>query len=107
MAKVFHSLYKFRYFTTFAILGSLAGSLLLFYIGLLRVFQGIVVLFTDINIHTDMNLPAHLSEDGLVTVLIVQAVDVFLFALVLTIFGIGIYNLFILSPEERESQKTP
>jgi len=107
MARAFHSLYAFRYLTFIAVIGSLIGSFLLFYIGLTRIFEGIVVLFTDINIHTEMNLPAHLSEDGLVTVLIVQAVDVFLFALVLMIFGIGIYTLFILKPEEREGHSVP
>jgi uncharacterized membrane protein YqhA len=107
MARAFHSLFKFRYLTFLAVIGSLTGSFLLLCIGLERIFEGIVVLFTDIDIHTDMNLPAHLSEDGLVTVLIVQAVDVFLFALVLMIFGIGIYTLFILDPDEPVKQNIP
>jgi uncharacterized membrane protein YqhA len=107
MAKGFESLYLLRYLTIIAVVASLIGSVLMFLIGAKRIIESLIVQFTDINIHTDMQLPMHLDEDGFVTVLVVQAVDTFLFALVLLIFALGIYTLFIMDPEEREQKKIP
>jgi len=47
-----------------------------------------------------VTLPGHLSEEPAASVVLIQSVDAFLFALVLLIFSYGIYALFIFNAED-------
>jgi len=53
-----------------------------------------------------ITLPGHLSENAAASVALIQAVDAFLFALVLLIFSYGVYTLFI-NREDDATLKLP
>jgi uncharacterized membrane protein YqhA len=89
---------RLRYISIIAVICLFAGSVLMFLAGLaktLGAFAAFFIGFTD-------RLPGHLTESSLASIGLIQAVDSFLFALVLLIFSYGIYILFVdsISPEE-------
>ena len=78
-------LYFTRYLTLLAVLGALVSSIVLFTKGSIIVVEAMIESINNINsTHYE-----HILE------LFVASVDVFLFAIVLIIFGIGVYELFI------------
>lgn len=80
-----HGLYLTRYLTLLAVFGSLLSAFALFIKGSIIVADALILFIKNIgNPHYE-----HLLE------MFVSSVDVFLFAMVLIIFGIGIYELFI------------
>lgn len=80
-----HGLYLTRYLTLLAVFGSLLSAFALFIKGSIIVIDALILFIKNIwNPHYE-----HLLE------MFVSSVDVFLFAMVLIIFGIGIYELFI------------
>lgn len=85
-----HALWNTRFFVIFAVICGLASSLALFIIGsvdIVNVFIYIVNTYTS-GLHPD-NFHAKIVGD------IIESVDIYLIAIVLFIFGYGVYELFI------------
>lgn len=80
-----HTLYFTRYLTLLAVFGSLFAAIALFIKGSIVVATGLIE-FVE-------NIESPHYESILET--FVSSVDIFLFAMVLIIFGVGIYELFI------------
>jgi len=81
----------FRYFSFIAIICSLLGSLLLFFVGAWKTYSAIeIVLFDYIPTGKE-----HLHPADSATTYLLKALDTFLIALVLFIFARGVYSLFI------------
>ena len=81
----------FRYISFIAIISSLLGSLLLFFVGAWKTYSAIkIVLFDHIP-----NGKEHLHPADSATTYLLKALDTFLIALVLFIFARGVYTLFI------------
>lgn len=102
-ARIFeNSLYFSRYLTIFAVIGSIISAIALFVRGSISVVQGLTLFFESFS----------LSEEGDYEILLatfVSSVDIYLFAMVLIIFGVGIYELFInkIDPVERKADARP
>ena len=79
--------YLFRYFSLTAVVCSLIGSLLLFFIGAWKTYSAIKIMFFDY-------LPAGDETDN-ATIYMMKALDAFLIALALFIFAYGVYTLFV------------
>lgn len=101
-------LYGLRYLSILAVIGSAVSSIILFVQGVVLVYWGIKDYFDKIfepNLSDEEqnHLYEHLFKE------IVSSVDVFLFALVLIIFGVGVYELFVskIDPVEREVDNRP
>ena len=88
-AKTFEStLYFSRYLTLLAVIGSLVSAIVLFVYGTINVcvaFKGFL--------HLDVG--AGRMEQGEMLATFVSSVDIYLFAMVLIIFSMGVYELFI------------
>lgn len=90
--------YVFRYVSWVAIICSLIGSLLLFYVGALKTYYAIKAVIFDY-------LPEgkeHLHSADIATKYLMKALDTFLIALVLFIFAHGVYTLFISNKKYNE-----
>lgn len=95
-ARQFESfLYFSRYLTLAAVVGSLISAIALFCKGTVVVWDAIVEFSTNFSSH---------DYDGLMK-MFVSSIDIYLFAMVLIIFAIGVYELFI-SKIDPVSQKT-
>ena len=101
-------LYGLRYLSILAVIGSAISSVILFVQGVMLVYWGIEDYFDkifrpDLTEDEQTHLYEHLFKE------IVSSVDVFLFALVLIIFGVGVYELFVskIDPVEREVDNRP
>ncbi|KAH7366254.1 hypothetical protein KP509_18G069900 [Ceratopteris richardii] len=79
-------IFNCRFLTLFAVIGSLGGSVLCFMQGCRFVKQS----FFDYVHHTICGL-----DTSHVVILLVEAIDIFLVATVMMIFGMGVYELFI------------
>lgn len=96
-------LYSARYLSILAVIGSLISSIALFLRGGMVVFESIRHFFIALYAgQVDPNYEKMFEE-------LVSSVDIFLFALVLIIFGVGVYELFItkIDPVERENDTRP
>ena len=93
------ALYGTRFLTLLAAFGSLLAAVALFAKGSVVVVEGLVNFFR----HFADPHYEHLLET------FVSSVDIFLFAMVLIIFGVGIYELFIskIDPVERKVANRP
>lgn len=104
LENVFESfLFNSRFVVILAVLGSLAGSVLMFLKGILQTYQATLTF-----IHHP--LPTHggdPKED--LAVILISSVDTFLFATVLLIFAMGVYELFIskIDPASRTAESRP
>lgn len=96
--KLFESaLWRSRFFTLFAVVFSIIGSMILFVVASLDIW-GVVVMIWDMLVNHAH--PDHLHEE--VVANIIGAVDLFLIAIVMMIFSMGIYELFISKIDEAE-----
>ncbi|MBR3455546.1 MAG: YqhA family protein [Bacteroidaceae bacterium] len=91
-------LYRTKYLAVIAVIGSLISALALFIKSSMVVYTGLVVFFND--------------KEGKIqdlTQIFVESIDTYLFALVLIIFGIGVYELFIskVDPTEQNLASRP
>lgn len=96
-------LYWSRYLSIIAVIGSIISSIALFLRGGMVVFESIRHFFIDlVEGKVDPSYEKMFEE-------LVSSVDIFLFALVLIIFGVGVYELFItkIDPVERENDTRP
>ncbi len=91
------ALWRSRFFTLFAVVFSIIGSIILFVVASLDIW-GVVVLIWDMFVHHSH--PDHLHEE--VVANIIGAIDLFLIAIVMMIFAMGIYELFISKIDEAE-----
>lgn len=96
-------LYSSRYLSILAVIGSLVSSVALFLRGGMVVYESIRGFFIDL-VEGKVNPSYEKMFEELVS-----SVDIFLFALVLIIFGVGVYELFItkIDPVERENDTRP
>lgn len=94
-----YTLYFTRFLTLLAVFGSLFAAIALFIKGSVIVVDGMIEFVT----HITSPEYEHLLE------MFVSSVDVFLFAMVLIIFGVGIYELFIskIDPVEKKADNRP
>lgn len=94
-------LYFSRYLTLFAVIGSLLSAFALFIRGSMVVAFGLVDFFHSFS--------SGAEEYEKLLAAFVSSVDIFLFAMVLVIFGMGIYELFInkIDPVERKADSRP
>jgi uncharacterized membrane protein YqhA len=97
-------LFSLRYISLIAVVSLFIGAALMFIIGAIRTLDSVLVLIFD---RAMFNIPEHLDRGSVVSITLVQSVDSFLFALVLLIFSMGIYNLFINSPDDLNKQNLP
>ncbi len=93
------TLYFTRYLTLLAVFGSLASAVALFIKGSIIVINALISFFANIAS----------PEYEKMLEMFVSSVDVFLFAMVLIIFGVGIYELFIskIDPVEQKVDGRP
>lgn len=98
IAKFEDILYYCRYFAIIAVIGAVLSSFILFIQGFGLIVKGLVGFFRD-----------PYAKYELLFEQLVSSVDVFLFALVLIIFGVGVYELFIanVDPEEKPAEMRP
>lgn len=96
-------LYASRYLSIIAVIGSIISSIALFLRGGMVIFESIRHFFIDLSEGTVDADYEHMFEE------LVSSVDIFLFALVLVIFGVGVYELFItkIDPVERKNDTRP
>ncbi|MDR1808899.1 MAG: YqhA family protein [Prevotella sp.] len=104
---VFESfLFNCRFITILAVLGSLLASLIMFVNGSLEVMNGIGEFYT---VHFSSGGAHGSSEETNLVATLVASVDEYLFATVLLVFSMGIYELFIseIDPASRRSDTRP
>ena len=91
-------LYYSRYFAFISVVGAILSSFILFIQGFGLIIKGLIGFFND---------PYEKYEK--LFEMLVSSVDVFLFALVLIIFGVGVYELFIanVDPEDKPADSRP
>ncbi|WP_345987731.1 YqhA family protein [Sulfurimonas sp. HSL1-2] len=98
--KLFESgLWNSRLFTLFAVVFSLIGAIILFVVASLDIW-GVLVLVWDVVAHHVH--PEHLHED--VVASIIGAIDLYLIAIVLLIFSLGVYELFVSKIDAAEDE---
>lgn len=98
IAKFEDILYYSRYFAFIAVVGAILSSFILFIQGFGLIIKGLIGFFRN----------PYEKYEALFEQL-VSSVDVFLFALVLIIFGVGVYELFIanVDPEDKPADTRP
>ena len=91
-------LYYSRYFAIASVVGAIVSSFILFIQGFGLIVRGLIGFFRNPSAKYEL-----LFEQ------LVSSVDVFLFALVLIIFGVGVYELFIanVDPEDKPKESRP
>lgn len=102
-ARMFENcLYFSRYLTIFAVIGSILSAIALFVRGSISVVQGLTMFFQSFTLTGEGDYEILLAT-------FVSSVDIYLFAMVLIIFGVGIYELFInkIDPVERKAEARP
>ena len=98
--KAFESiLWKSRFFTITAVIFSLFGAIILFFVASLDIWNTMVTIFEMVFHHAH---PEHLHED--IVSGIIGAVDLYLIAVVMLIFSFGIYELFISKIDAAEEE---
>lgn len=97
-------LYGSRYLSLLAALGSIISAIFLFIEGLYIIYHGLTKHFFVNQITKEGKIDYEPLFESLVS-----SVDVFLFALVLVIFGVGVYELFVskIDPVERDTDNRP
>jgi uncharacterized membrane protein YqhA len=91
--------FALRYICLIAVVSLFAGSVLMFISGAVYTLNAFLIFLFGRTVAT---LPSHIGENTAASIVLIQSVDAFLFALVLLIFSYGIYELFIDRPEERD-----
>ncbi len=83
-------LYNFRFLAIIAVLGSILSSILMFVRGTMLAFHGLQIFIVEFS-----HIGTHSNEESEIVPLLISSVDNYLFATVLLIFSLGIYELFI------------
>ena len=89
--------FSFRYISIIAVVASFIGAVLLFILGAFKIAGAIAVMFLGGSDGLNLLVEIHGPESSMsgVVLLVMNSIDLFLFALVLLIFSYGIYELFI------------
>lgn len=95
------------YIVVIAAISSFAGSVLMFIIGFEKTISAWYYFIGGVDPLFPETVPAHLTAANVATVIVIQATDAFLLALVLMIFGFGVYYLFIANEEEKQQSHLP
>ena len=91
LEKIFESgLWNSRLFTLFAVVFSLIGAIILFIVASLDIWDVMIMIWNLFVHHTH---PEHLHAD--VMGAIIGSIDLYLIAIVLLIFSLGVYELFV------------
>lgn len=90
-------LWQSRFLVMLAVLPSLIGAVVLFVIGSLDIFAVLL----DTVVYYTQGMEGDLHETVVTDIII--AVDIYLIAIVLMIFGLGVYRLFVSQIEESDS----
>jgi uncharacterized membrane protein YqhA len=100
-------LFNCRFVTIVAVLGSLLASIAMFAKATMQVINGILALFHEMHLPTGNVEVGH--DNSSLVALFVSSVDEYLFATVLLIFSMGLYELFIskLDPASRKKDTRP
>lgn len=77
-------IFSFRYFAILAVVASLVGSVLLFLLGVAKTFKSLKAFATDFD-----------AGNKLIILGLIEAIDTFLFGIVMLIFANGIFRIFI------------
>jgi uncharacterized membrane protein YqhA len=90
------TLFSLRYISIIAVISSFIGAVLLFVLGAMKIAGALGVMLLLGN-PVSLMIESHGAESATtgVVILVINAVDSFLFALILLIFSYGIYTLFI------------
>lgn len=106
LENIFESfLFNSRFITLLAVLGALFSSLTVFIKGTMQIVNGIVVFYQQaMNFH-----PGSEHHGDTLVAIFVSAVDNYLFATVLLIFSMGLYELFVseIDPASRTADSRP
>lgn len=96
------SLYFSRYLTLLAVVGSLIAAIVLFVLSTVNIYNALKEYIFPLNVVDHQGLEHLLA-------MFVTSVDVYLFAMVLIIFGMGVYELFInkMDPVENRMDSRP
>lgn len=95
-------LFSSRLAVLIAVVGSLVASICMFFRGGLAIWHGIIAFFGGHGQVTDSHVPVMVLQ-------FIGAIDNFLFAMVLLIFSMGIYELFVsrIDPASRTPETRP
>jgi uncharacterized membrane protein YqhA len=95
-------LFNSRYLTIFAVIGSLLSAFVLFIRGSVVVLRGLIDFVNSFGVRFEGDYEKLIEA-------FVSSVDIYLFAMVLIIFGMGIYELFInkIDPVEKKVDSRP
>ncbi|MCG9786063.1 YqhA family protein [Vibrio barjaei] len=96
-------LVQFRYVSWIAIIGSMAGSVLLFLIGAAKTYNAFGVFLLNAEPPSEL---LHLDRADIAISYLIKSLDTFLVALVLFIFSHGVYTLFIKNKTAEETDST-
>jgi len=97
-------LFSCRFLALFAVIGSMVAALILYLKGTVEIAQGVKAFMAVIGHFTPTA-----ADDKAVILAFIPAIDNYLFATVLMIFSMGIYELFIskIDPSLRKSGMLP
>ncbi|MEX2641997.1 MAG: YqhA family protein [Acetobacterales bacterium] len=87
-----------RYLTLLAVVGSLAGALLMFCIGLLNILAAYMLWLPGGEAEMELG-----EQEASAVISVIEGLDRFLIAIVLLYFAYGVYSLFI-RPDHAESE---
>ncbi len=85
-------LFSIRYISWIAIVCSITGSLLMFFVGALKTYKAVATMFFGRIPHESLS---QLKPANVTTAYLIKSLDAFLIALVFLIFAFGVYSLFI------------
>jgi uncharacterized membrane protein YqhA len=97
------ALFQSRFLVLFAVLGSLVAALMMFLKGCIEIIQTGSVLAPQL-----LHFKQSFADDKQVLVSVIPAIDYYLFAVVLLMFSMGVYELFIseIDPKVRIDKST-
>lgn len=100
-----YTLFNFRFIVITAVLGSLVSSVIMFIKGTLLIAEGGIFFMEQLNNFGKVE-PHHVEK---IVPLLINSVDNYLFATVLLIFSMGLYELFIskIDPASRTADSRP
>ena len=98
------ALYNCRFLVMFAVFGTMAAAAILFLKGTVEIVQGVRGFFEHVSFAAN-----NVADDKTVILAFIPAIDNYLFATVLLIFSMGIYELFVskINPVMRTPSSRP
>lgn len=93
-----------KYTIMAAVIATLVGHLLMLYIGIVKVYEGVKFYLAkeDISVY-----PEHILHSDVATAYLIQALDAFLVSVALMYFGFALYHLFLSKDPETTARLFP